>query len=78
MSDAIATEQLCKRYGDTLALDGLDLAVADGEVYGYLGPNGAGKTTTIRLLLAVVMVAIGLLCALGAIWAFERREVMGA
>jgi polyether ionophore transport system ATP-binding protein len=53
MSEAIATEQLCKRYGETLALDGLDLAVAEGEVYGYLGPNGAGKTTTIRLLLGL-------------------------
>ena len=53
ISEAIATEQLCKRYGDTLALDGLDLAVAEGEVYGYLGPNGAGKTTTIRLLLGL-------------------------
>ena len=50
---AIRTEQLSKRYGDTLALDGLDLDVHEGEVYGYLGPNGAGKTTTIRLLLGL-------------------------
>jgi polyether ionophore transport system ATP-binding protein len=53
MSDAIRTEQLSKRYGDTLALDSLDLVVSAGEVYGYLGPNGAGKTTTIRLLLGL-------------------------
>jgi ABC-2 type transport system ATP-binding protein len=44
---------LSKRYGETRALDGLDLEVAEGEVYGYLGPNGAGKTTTIRLLLGL-------------------------
>jgi ABC-2 type transport system ATP-binding protein len=50
---AIRTEGLGKRYGDTLALDSLDLVVEEGEVYGYLGPNGAGKTTTIRLLLAL-------------------------
>ena len=50
---AIRTEGLSKRYGDTLALDALDLAVEPGEVYGYLGPNGAGKTTTIRLLLGL-------------------------
>ncbi|MGP0102652.1 MAG: ATP-binding cassette domain-containing protein [Solirubrobacteraceae bacterium] len=50
---AIHTEGLSKRYGDTLALDRLDLTVARGEVYGYLGPNGAGKTTTIRLLLGL-------------------------
>ena len=51
--DAIRTEGLSKRYGETLALDRLDLTVAEGEVYGYLGPNGAGKTTTIRLLLGL-------------------------
>jgi ABC-2 type transport system ATP-binding protein len=50
---AIRTGQLSKRYGHTLALDALELAVEAGEVYGYLGPNGAGKTTTIRLLLGL-------------------------
>lgn len=50
---AIQTQQLSKRYGDTVALDSLDLNVEQGEVYGYLGPNGAGKTTTIRLLLGL-------------------------
>jgi polyether ionophore transport system ATP-binding protein len=51
--NAIRAIGLSKRYGDTLALDGLDLEVREGEVYGYLGPNGAGKTTTIRLLLGL-------------------------
>jgi ABC-2 type transport system ATP-binding protein len=50
---AILTDGLSKRYGSTLALDALDLAIEPGEVYGYLGPNGAGKTTTIRLLLGL-------------------------
>jgi hypothetical protein len=50
---AIRAIGLSKRYGDTLALDALDLEVREGEVYGYLGPNGAGKTTTIRLLLGL-------------------------
>jgi ABC-2 type transport system ATP-binding protein len=50
---AISTVGLSKRYGETLALDGLELEVTEGEVYGYLGPNGAGKTTTIRLLLGL-------------------------
>ena len=50
MSAIVATD-LSKRYGDTVALDGLNLTVEPGEAYGYLGPNGAGKTTTIRLLL---------------------------
>jgi polyether ionophore transport system ATP-binding protein len=50
---AIQTEDLCKRYGSTVALDSLNLAIEEGEIYGYLGPNGAGKTTTIRLLLGL-------------------------
>jgi ABC-2 type transport system ATP-binding protein len=50
---AISTFGLSKRYGETLALDGLELEVTEGEVYGYLGPNGSGKTTTIRLLLGL-------------------------
>jgi len=50
---AIHAVELSKRYGETAALDRLDLTVEAGEVYGYLGPNGAGKTTTIRLLLGL-------------------------
>jgi polyether ionophore transport system ATP-binding protein len=49
---AVRTEGLTKHYGPVIALDRLDLELAEGEVLGYLGPNGAGKTTTIRLLLA--------------------------
>jgi ABC-2 type transport system ATP-binding protein len=50
---AIRTAGLTKHFGDLVALDHLDLEVAQGEVVGYLGPNGAGKTTTIRLLLGL-------------------------
>jgi ABC-2 type transport system ATP-binding protein len=53
MRSVIRTDGLTKRYGNTLALDALDLDVRQGEVYGYLGPNGSGKTTTIRLLLGL-------------------------
>jgi len=49
----IRAQGLTKRYAQTVALDGLDLEVRRGEVYGFLGPNGAGKTTTIRLLLGL-------------------------
>lgn len=56
---AIRTAALSKRYGETLALDGLELVVRPGEVYGYLGPNGAGKTTTIRLLLGLLRPSAG-------------------
>lgn len=51
MDALIQTEQLTKRYGQRRGLDGLNLSVQPGEVFGFLGPNGAGKTTTIRLLL---------------------------
>ncbi|GAA1018216.1 hypothetical protein Aple_034210 [Acrocarpospora pleiomorpha] len=43
MNDAISAAGLVKRFGRTRALDGLNLAVAAGEVHGFLGPNGAGK-----------------------------------
>jgi ABC-2 type transport system ATP-binding protein len=50
----IRTEKLTKRFGDLVAVDGLDLEVHEGEVFGFLGPNGAGKTTTLRLLCALI------------------------
>ncbi|MGW0811587.1 ABC transporter ATP-binding protein, partial [Nonomuraea sp. NPDC002799] len=50
MSIAIEAEGLVKKYGDVVALDGLDLSVPQGTVFGLLGPNGAGKTTTVRIL----------------------------
>jgi ABC-2 type transport system ATP-binding protein len=48
--NAIETTGLVKRFGETRALDGVDLQIKQGSVYGLLGPNGAGKTTTIRIL----------------------------
>jgi ABC-type branched-subunit amino acid transport system ATPase component len=53
VTEAIRTADLTKRYGETVALDGLGLSIEAGEVHGYPGPNGAGKTTTIRLLLGI-------------------------
>ena len=52
--NAIEVASLRKVFGKTVALDGLDLTVASGEVHGFLGPNGAGKTTTIRILLGLL------------------------
>jgi ABC-2 type transport system ATP-binding protein len=65
MVDAIVTEGLTKSYGDTLALDALDLQVRTGEVFGFLGPNGAGKTTAIRLLLDILRPDTGSATVLG-------------
>ena len=51
MPAAITTQGLTKIYGRRLGIEGLDLEVRSGEIFGFIGPNGAGKTTTIRLLL---------------------------
>ncbi|MGW6426118.1 ATP-binding cassette domain-containing protein [Nocardia sp. NPDC055053] len=55
MPDAIVAEGLVKRYGQLVALDGLDLAVPEGTVTALLGPNGAGKTTTVRVLTTLLI-----------------------
>ena len=62
---AVATHGLRKSYGHTVALDGLDLAVPRGVIYGFLGPNGAGKTTTIRCLLGLIHADAGTMSLLG-------------
>jgi len=51
---AIETRGLHKRFGTTIAVDELSLAVGRGEVFGFLGPNGAGKTTSVKMLLGLV------------------------
>jgi ABC-2 type transport system ATP-binding protein len=50
----IHTENMTKRFKETLAVDGLNLDVKEGEVFGFLGPNGAGKTTTVRMLTSLI------------------------
>ncbi len=57
--DAISVSGLYKSFGQTRALDGLDLSVRTGEVHGLLGPNGAGKTTTLRILLGLMRADAG-------------------
>ncbi|MCL2584284.1 MAG: ABC transporter ATP-binding protein [Streptosporangiales bacterium] len=54
MGNAIEVAGLCKSFGPTRALDGLDLTVRTGEVHAFLGPNGSGKSTTIRILLGLL------------------------
>jgi ABC-2 type transport system ATP-binding protein len=50
----IQTQNLSKKFNTTLAVDGLNLQVDEGEVFGFLGPNGAGKTTTVRMLTSLI------------------------
>jgi ABC-2 type transport system ATP-binding protein len=63
---AIKTDALTKRFGeDVLAVDALDLEVAEGEVFGFLGPNGAGKSTTINMILGFLQPSSGSVDVLG-------------
>jgi ABC-2 type transport system ATP-binding protein len=63
---AVTSAGLTKRFGRHAAVDGIDLAVPGGSVYGFLGPNGSGKTTTIRMLLGLVTPTAGSHTLLGA------------
>src|SRR4051812_29044085 len=56
---AIAIEGLVRAFGDHRAVDGLDLEVHQGEIYGFLGPNGAGKSTTVRMLCTLLAPTAG-------------------
>jgi ABC-2 type transport system ATP-binding protein len=62
---AIEARGLVKRFGGAVAVDGVDLAVPEGAIYGILGPNGAGKTTTLRMLLGIIDPDAGLRRVLG-------------
>ena len=59
MTDVVVTRGLVKRYPGTVAVAGLDLAVAAGEIFGLVGPNGAGKTTTLRILATLLTATSG-------------------
>ena len=65
MTNAIETRGLVKTFGTTRALDGTDLRIREGSVYGLLGPNGAGKTTTIRILATLLKPTAGTATVLG-------------
>src|SRR5919108_646558 len=62
---AVEATGLVKSFGETRAVDGVDLAVRSGSVYGMLGPNGAGKTTTIRMLATLLRPDAGSASVLG-------------
>lgn len=73
----IATRALTKRYrGGQLAVDGLDLTVPAGSVFGFLGPNGSGKTTTIRMLMGLIAPTSGAARVLGRPMPRASRTVL--
>jgi ABC-2 type transport system ATP-binding protein len=65
MNTVAEAQALCKHFGPIRAVDGLDLAVQAGEIYGLLGPNGSGKTTLIRLLIGLLKPTSGRAAILG-------------
>jgi ABC-type multidrug transport system ATPase subunit len=72
----IRTEGLTKRFGGLVAVDGLDLDVREGDLFGFLGPNGSGKTTTVRMLLGLVFATSGTIELLGRPMPRAAREVL--
>ncbi|MCB5275006.1 Daunorubicin/doxorubicin resistance ATP-binding protein DrrA [Arthrobacter sp. SO5] len=73
---SIETTGLSKRFGRQLAVDGIDLAVPTGSVFGFLGPNGSGKTTTIRLMLGLSAATAGSVRLLGREMPRHLHEVL--
>jgi ABC-type multidrug transport system ATPase subunit len=75
-SPVIATQGLVKRFGRVRAVDGIDLDVRAGDVYGFLGANGSGKTTTVRMLMGLVLPTAGQVEVLGQPMPKAARRVL--
>ena len=72
----VETEKLTKRFGERVAVDGVDLRIPRGSAFGYLGPNGAGKTTLIRMLLGLTSATSGSMRLLGRPVPEERADAL--
>jgi ABC-2 type transport system ATP-binding protein len=75
--ESLTLQGLRKRYGDVVALDGLDLEVQAGELFGFVGRNGAGKTTAMRIILGVLSADAGEVRFGGTPLTFEARRRIG-
>ena len=77
MSPALELKRLRKTFGSTVAVEGMDLVVPQGALYGVIGPNGAGKTTTIRMIMSILFQDSGELSVLGHRSALEAKDRIG-
>ena len=73
----LETRSLCKRYGTAMRVNGLNLSVPEGSIYGFLGPNGAGKSTTLKMALGLVHPTSGAVKLFGKeMNAANRRDIL--
>src|SRR3979411_1478415 len=72
---AVRTEKLTRRFGNLIAVDGMDLQVTAGQFFGFLGPNGAGKSTTIKILTGLLSPTSGSIQLLGMDFSANPVEV---
>jgi ABC-2 type transport system ATP-binding protein len=77
MNAAISLKRITKSFGAAKAVDGLDLTVPRGGLYGFIGPNGAGKTTSIRMIMSILFPDSGELSVLGHASALEAKDRIG-
>ena len=77
MEPAVLLNDVSKTFGQTRAVDHLDLVVPRGALYGFIGPNGAGKTTTIRMMMSIIFPDAGGLSILGRKSALDAKDRIG-
>jgi ABC-2 type transport system ATP-binding protein len=75
--DAVELTNVCKHYGEFVAVDNLSLAIPAGKVYGLLGPNGAGKTSTLRMMIGIIIPDSGTISILGQPFRRTHTEEIG-
>ncbi len=74
---AVSMNGVRKTFGSKVAVEGIDLAIPEGSIYGFIGPNGAGKTTTIRMIMSILFPDHGELSVLGKKSAIESKDRIG-